>query len=197
MRTRRLPFNPLDSLSLVNTAADRRHDRRELLGAELARLMVAARSSRTRFRGLGPEDRYALYACACGTGFRAGALASFTPQFFDLDGETPVVILSARRNKSRKQRTQPLPADVAQLLRTYLDARPAGRPVWPGTWSKRAADMLKIDLDAAGIPYTVDGPDGPLHADFHALRHSHITAPGAGASTSAPPRSWPDIRPRS
>jgi hypothetical protein len=34
--------------------------------------------------------------------------------------------------------------------------------------------MLRIDLDAAGIPYTVEGPDGPLYADFHALRHSYI-----------------------
>ena len=34
--------------------------------------------------------------------------------------------------------------------------------------------MLRIDLDAAGIPYAVEGPDGPLYADFHALRHSFI-----------------------
>src|ERR1700751_2385666 len=34
--------------------------------------------------------------------------------------------------------------------------------------------MLRIDLDAPGIPYVVDGPDGPLYADFHALRHSYI-----------------------
>ena len=34
--------------------------------------------------------------------------------------------------------------------------------------------MLRGDLAAAGIPYTVEGPDGPLFADFHALRHSFI-----------------------
>jgi hypothetical protein len=34
--------------------------------------------------------------------------------------------------------------------------------------------MLRLDLDAAGIPYVVDGPDGPLYADFHALRHSFV-----------------------
>ena len=32
--------------------------------------------------------------------------------------------------------------------------------------------MLRIDLKAAGIPYVIDGPDGPLHADFHSLRHA-------------------------
>jgi hypothetical protein len=34
--------------------------------------------------------------------------------------------------------------------------------------------MLAADLESAGIPYAVDGPDGPLYADFHALRHSYI-----------------------
>src|SRR2546422_1750509 len=34
--------------------------------------------------------------------------------------------------------------------------------------------MLRIDLDAPGIPYVAEGPDGPRYADFHALRHSFI-----------------------
>jgi integrase len=38
--------------------------------------------------------------------------------------------------------------------------------------------MLRIDLEAAGIPYVVDGPNGPLHTDFHALRHSYLTLGG-------------------
>jgi integrase len=38
--------------------------------------------------------------------------------------------------------------------------------------------MLRGDLAEAGIPYVVDGPDGPLFADFHSLRHSYITALG-------------------
>src|SRR5262249_4518237 len=29
-----------------------------------------------------------------------------------------------------------------------------------------------------GIPYVVDGPDGPLYADFHALRHTYLTLGG-------------------
>jgi hypothetical protein len=34
--------------------------------------------------------------------------------------------------------------------------------------------MLRIDLEPAGVPYVIDGPDGPLYADLHALRHSFI-----------------------
>src|SRR5439155_13007923 len=67
-----------------------------------------------------------------------------------------------------------LPAEVARALRGYLQNKPAAQRVWPGTWAEDAAEMLRIDLDAAGIPYEVPGPDGPLYADFHALRHSYI-----------------------
>jgi len=38
--------------------------------------------------------------------------------------------------------------------------------------------MLRIDLGAAGIPYAIEGPDGPLYADFHALRHTYLTLGG-------------------
>ena len=48
-------------------------------------------------------------------------------------------------------------------------------PVWPGNWADNAADMLRIDLDTAGVPYIVEGPAGPLYADFHSLRHSFIS----------------------
>jgi hypothetical protein len=38
--------------------------------------------------------------------------------------------------------------------------------------------MLRFDLEAAGIPYEVPGPDGQLFADFHALRHTYLTLGG-------------------
>ena len=66
---------------------------------------------------------------------------------------------------------------MAGLLRGYLAGRPAGRPVWGGAWASdgKGAEMLRGDLAAAGIPYAVEGPDGPLYADFHALRHTYLT----------------------
>src|SRR5207302_4133555 len=90
------------------------------------------------------------------------------------------IVLSARRNKSRKLREQPIPADLAELLRGYLEGKPAGQPVWGGTWAsaRKGAEMLRLDLEAAGIPYAVEGPDGPLYSDFHALRHTYLTLGG-------------------
>jgi integrase len=176
----RMAANPFLHVEPGNADVDRRHDRRELTADELRRLLGAARDSARTFRGLSGRDRFHLYATACGTGFRAMGLASLAPESFDLNGDTPTVTLSARRNKSRRLKVQPLPPDVAELLREYLMGRPAGQPVWPGTWAtlRVGADMLRIDLDAAGIPYVVDGPDGPLHADFHSLRHSYLTLGG-------------------
>jgi excisionase family DNA binding protein len=163
-----------------NTTTDRRHDRRELEADELRRLLAVARSSNRVFRGLDGRDRYHLYAAACGTGFRAAALASLVPESFVLDADPPTVTLAARRNKSRVVKVQPLPADVAELLRGYLDGRAPGEPLWGGTWARdgRGAEMLRLDLEAASIPYEVEGPDGPLFADFHSLRHTYLTLGG-------------------
>ena len=36
--------------------------------------------------------------------------------------------------------------------------------------------MLREDLAAAGVPYRVETPEGPWFADFHALRHSYLSA---------------------
>ncbi len=180
VKARRIGSNPLDSLSLVNARVDVRRARRELTADELRRLFDAARTSARTFRGLSGVDRYFLYALAAATGFRAGALAGLTPAEFDLDADTPVVTLAARLNKSRRLKVQPLPADVAAALRGHLAGKPAGVPVWPGSWAKdyRAAEMLRLDLEAAGIPYAVQGADGPEYADFHGLRHSFLTMLG-------------------
>jgi integrase len=180
VKTKRIGSNPLESLSLINAAVDVRRARRELTADELRRLFDAARPSARTYRGLAGADRYFLYLVAAGTGFRASALASLTPADFDLDAAAPVVTLPARFNKSRRVKVQPLPADVAAALRDHLNGKPANVPIWGGTWARdhRGAEMLRIDLDAAGIPYAVAGPDGPEYADFHSLRHSYLTLGG-------------------
>ena len=178
VKAKRIGSNPLDSLSLVNAAVDVRRARRELTAVELGRLFVAARDSARTYRGLAGADRYFLYLVAAGTGFRASALSNLTPADFALDAAT--VTLAARFNKSRRLKVQPLPADIAAALRPYLSGKPAGAPVWGGTWARdhRGAEMLRIDLDAAGIAYATEGPDGPEYSDFHSLRHSYLTLGG-------------------
>jgi hypothetical protein len=50
----------------------------------------------------------------------------------------------------------------------------AWRQKVPPNSAQVAAYFLRADV----IPYVVQGPDGPLHGDFHTLRHSCITALG-------------------
>jgi integrase len=178
----RIPANPFSHLEPGNEKTDRRHDRRELTADELRRLLATARASGKTFRGLDGRARFHLYAAACGTGFRAGALAGLTPERFDLDSDPPTVTLAVKRDKSRKGKVQPIPPDVAELLRDYLEDKAPGEPVWSRTWAEYrvGAEMLRIDLEAAGIPYEVEGPDGPLYADSHALRHTYLTLLGRG-----------------
>ena len=180
VRSKRCGSNPLETLPVAKVNGDVRRIRRELTADELRRVFAAARDGNRSYRGLAGVDRYFLYLVAAGTGFRANALANLTPADFDLDAATPVVALAARFSKNRKPKVQPLPADVAAALREYLRAKPADALVWGGTWAKdrRGATMLRIDLEAAGIPYAVEGPDGPEYADFHALRHSYLTLGG-------------------
>jgi integrase len=171
---RRMPNNPLVHLSGGNVKMDRRHDRRPLSAKELRSVLDAAGANERTFRGLTGRDRHFLYLAAMSSGFRAGELASLTPEAFALDTDAPTVTLRAAFAKNKRTATQPLPPDVAEALRGYLAAKPAGLPVWPGAWWDKAAEMFQADLEAAGIPYVIDGPDGPLYADFHALRHSFI-----------------------
>jgi integrase len=163
----------LVSLSRLNADTDRRHERRALAEAELHGLLTAAQASAVPVEGLTGLDRSMLYATAMATGFRASELGSLYPRSFDLAAaRLATATVKAACSKNRKTAVQPLPPDVAAALRGYLAGKPAGRPVWPGTWTKDAAAMLRVDLEAAGIPYR--DADGRV-ADFHALRHSYIT----------------------
>ena len=180
VKVKRIGSNPLDTLTLVNAAVDVRRSRRELTADELNKLFIATRASTYTFRGLTGEDRFFLYMLAAGTGFRASALASLTPTAFDLNAVSPTVTLTARSNKSRKTKMQPVPPDIAAAFRDYLTGKPANVRIWGGTWAKdcRGAEMLRGDLQASGISYAVEGPEGPEYADFHALRHSFLTLGG-------------------
>ena len=200
VKAKRIGSNPLEYLTLLNTTVDVRHARRELTADELRLLFVAARASTRPFRGLSGTDRYYLYLMAAGTGFRANSLANLTPADFDWAEAT--VTLSARFAKNSRTKVQPIPTDVADALRGYFAGKPASDPIWGGTWASdhKGAAMIRVDLEAAGIAYAVEGPDGPEFADFHSLRHSYLTLGGRSgidlrtlqATAHCPMSNWPN-----
>ena len=177
-RNRRIAFNPLDTLKLLNERGDVRRNRRELDAAELKALLAATRASTRSYRGMDGEARFHLYLTAFVTGYRASGLSKLTPDDFHLDGDLPVITLATRHNKfQRRMMTQPVPPFAVDTLKAYVADKPAAVPLWGGTWAKdhKGAEMLRGDLAAAGIPYTVDGPGGIEYRDFHALRHGLLT----------------------
>ncbi|WP_168219307.1 tyrosine-type recombinase/integrase [Limnoglobus roseus] len=178
LKAKRIASNPLDTMELVPEETDIRRNRRELSADEMQRMLETTRASQRTFRDLTGEDRHHIYLAAAVTGFRANAVANLTAAHFHLDATPPYIDLTAKLNKSKKLKVQPIPKDIADSFRTYMTTRPATGKIWPGTWHPVAAEMMRVDLEAVGIPYCVEGPNGPEFVDFHALRHSFITLLG-------------------
>ena len=174
VKDRRAAANPIAGLSAMKvTEQDKKRRRRPFTDEEFATLIRTTRSSSADFRGLSGEDRAMLYIVAFNTGLRVCELASLTPESFDLDSDVPTVCCRAAYTKNGQEAVLPLRTDVAAALKDWLATKPAGEPVWPGTWAKKAsARMLRMDLAAAGIPY--EDASGRF-ADFHSLRHTFIS----------------------
>lgn len=172
----RLDRDPFARLKPGNVKLDQRRRRGEFTPAEVAKILTAAAASPVTFRRVltGP-DRAMIYRVALGTGFRCAELAALVPDHFDLTATPPTVTLPPEASKNRKGAVQPLPADLAAALGEHLKGKPRKDPVWPGTWASRSADMLKVDMTAAGVPVEADGPNGVEVRDFHALRVCFIS----------------------
>lgn len=138
--------------------------------AELTRILAAARIGEFA-AGLSGEQRYWLYRVANATGFRASELRSLTPAAFRLREATPHVVLWGSVAKNGDKAHQPIHPELAAELAKWLRGKAKDEPVWPGEWHKEAADMLRVDLATAKVPFK--HRDGVL--DFHALRGTFIT----------------------
>jgi integrase len=189
----RLQSNPLAGLKGENVNADRRHDRRDLTAEEQRWLFKVTEAGPVRSR-LPGASRALLYRLAAATGFRAGELRSLVPASFDFDADPPTVTVQAAYSKHRRQDVQPLPPALAQRVKEWLAA---GNPLWPRL-TRYPSRMIQPDLVAARaawiaeaegdeaerkrreqsdfLAYRVEGPAGPVYADFHSLRHTFISA---------------------
>jgi integrase len=179
VRTSRLPDNPLAHVSKLREQVDVRHERHTLTEAELAKLIDTAEQSTEIVREPAGRDRAMLYRFAVGTGLRASEIASLKTDSLLLGQEPPVVIVEAAYSKRRQREEQPIPTWLAERLRVWLAKRP-GQPLlsvdpqvlWPGSWRRHAAEMLREDLEVAEIDYRDDA--GRVF-DFHALRHQYVS----------------------
>ena len=132
-----------------------------------------------------------LYRVALGTGFRVSELASLMPNSFALDTDPPTVTVRAAYSKRRREDHQPIRMDLAELLRKWLQSKPADLPALK--IPDKTAQMFRFDLrraKARWIRSTTDRverrrriknsflnvvDDSGCVADFHALRATYIT----------------------
>ena len=181
VKDRRAVSSPLSHLDILNVRMDRRHDRRALSEEELRRLIKATMGGRElsgwnikrvviwRLSGF---DRSMLYRLAVETGLRVGEIRSLTPASFDFRSKLATVKVAAAYSKHRRDDTLPLLATTAAMLREYVNKRPLDKPLFTLPRREAIAGVLRVDLEAAGIPYR-DATNRVV--DFHALRHTFIT----------------------
>ncbi len=111
-----------------------------------------------------------LYRTAYGTGFRANELRSLTPECFHLDQDPPTITVKAGFSKHRREDTQPIRRELAELLKVFLKGKPCGQPVFGVP--EKTYKLMQADCRAAGVAYC--DQEG-RYADFHAWRHSFIS----------------------
>ena len=124
------------------------------------------------FRGMTGPDRAMAYTLAAYTGLRASELASLTVESLIFDSDLAMIDLEAGYSKRRRHDLQPIPKWLAEQLAQWIAEKPQDGPqaadmltsnsdngraqagsLWPRTqWYRKAAEMLRGDLEAAEIP---------------------------------------------
>ena len=155
----------------LNAPTDVRHGRRALTLDETQRLLEATRQGQT-VRGMTGAGRAMLYQLALERGLRWSELKSLTRASFDLDGDIPTVTVGAAYSKHRRDDMLPLRPATAAALSEYFGAMLPMAEAFPMPQEAVGAKILRVDLEAAGIPYE---DDSGRVADCHAFRHTFIT----------------------
>ena len=189
--------SPVVHLRKVNEKIDIRCRRRALSRDELSRLIQAA-SGGAQWRGMPGQERALLYQLAAETGLRWSELRSLKRKSLALDTDPSTVTVEAAYTKNKREDVLPLRSVTAGTLRHFLDLRPEGPslPVFPNMPHGRVgAKMIRADLKAARETWLSEvkndseehkertrktflsyEDDAGRVADFHALRHTFITA---------------------
>ena len=113
--------------------------------------------------------KWDVVGMAVETGLRWSELHSLTRSSFDFTGETATITIAAESAKNRKEDALPLRPELAQAMKARMALFLPDAKAFPGMWEDKGAAMLRVDLEAAGIP-AVD--EYGCKGDFHALRHT-------------------------
>lgn len=166
IQNRRASESPVEHLRALRVLDAQ--ERRALEPDELRRLLEAAEAGPTRFKMTG-HQRAVLYRLAVETGLRRKELRSLTISSFDFQNHT--VTIGAAFSKNKGKSTIPLKSDTVAMVKQFTANKLPTAKVF-GKITNRTSDMVRADLDDAGIP-SVD--DAGREICFHSLRHTTAT----------------------
>ncbi len=165
--------NPLAYLKKKTvTDSDRRHMRRASDDNELEQLLASTFAGE-KHHGMTGQARSLLYRFAIETGFRWSECGSLLKSSFNFTSKPPTVTVASGKSKNRKERTNPISEELAADLMEYMALFLPNAKAFQGMHKNRiGAKMLRMDLEAAGIPYQDEC--GQVR-DFHSLRKTFGT----------------------
>jgi len=133
----------------------------------MKKLVANANGSAKVVRRLTGRWRAILYLTARFSGLRAQELASLTSAHLHRNVDPPVLKIDRQVSKRRRYDRIVLSPEMADLLDS-LAGQAQDKPLWPGRWWDRAAEMMRTDM--AGI----EEENGQGILQFHSLRHTHV-----------------------
>lgn len=152
-----LPANPMLNVAKV-LARSNKHYRRAASLEELNKLLTHA-----------PADRALVYRFLIYVPLRRAAMLGIEWRDLELAGERPTLTLRAELSKSRHEAKLAIPGHLVKLLAEHRgDASPADH-VFKAV---PTIDELKLDLQAAGVPFS--DAAGQRRLDLHAFRKTAI-----------------------
>ena len=155
------PLKHLDGIKVTDEVS-----RRALSPEEIGMLLQTTQQAPKRF-GMTGHERTLLYSFATYTGLRANEIRYLTVSSFDFDN--CIVKVKAAYSKRRREDTISLRKDTTAAIKGLLASKTPKAKAFALPNKYRMADMLRADLEDAGIEWQNKG-DGTL--DFHSLRHS-------------------------
>jgi integrase len=171
VKERFLTESPIRHIPIQDEKVDIRYKRRSLSASELIRLFAATEAGKSS-HGMTGRERYLFYKFQGTTGIRKGETRRLQRNDFNFTTTPATVTIRPEIAKDRREAVLPLRKDVAEELSEFMaDFQPTDL-VFKNLRKTRTAEMLRRDLEAAGI-----SPKDELGrvVDCHSLRYTFAT----------------------
>ncbi len=189
VKTGKLPFDPLATVSKPNPESDRRLTRRFISHEEFHWLDAITREADEAY-GMTGIERALLYSTAIQTGLRSSELSALTRGKLQLNADPPFILGEARSAKNKKLARQYVQPELAAELKQHVARKVGGSKAFNMPARRDVATMFRADVANARRAWLETLPVGQKRieaeagdflrvldsegetVDFHALRHT-------------------------